>query len=94
MTMQVDFTPDQEAFVNEAIRSGRLNRAEDAVRQALSLWEGEERKRLEILAAFDESDADVESGNYDDYADETIPQLAAELKAEARVLRDRERNSH
>ena len=87
--MQVDFTPEQEAFVREAIKSGRLSRPEDAVQQALSLWEEEERNRLEILSAFDESEADVQSGNYTDYTDETTPQLIAELKAEARALRDR-----
>jgi Arc/MetJ-type ribon-helix-helix transcriptional regulator len=89
MSVQVDFTPDQEAFVQEAIRSGRLNRAEDAVRQALSLWERDERKRLEILAAFEESEADLESGNYADYTDENASRLAEELKTDARVLRDK-----
>ena len=36
-------------------------------------------------------DADLESGRYTDYTNETLPQMADELKREARALRDRER---
>jgi len=35
--------PDQRAFVRQAIDSGRLLREEDAVKEALSLWEERER---------------------------------------------------
>jgi putative addiction module CopG family antidote len=49
--MEVRLTPDQEAFVRQAIETGRFQQAEDAVREALSLWEARERKRAEILAA-------------------------------------------
>jgi putative addiction module CopG family antidote len=49
--MDVQLTPDQEAFVRQAIESGRLGREEDAVKEALSLWEERERTRAEILAA-------------------------------------------
>ena len=43
--MEVRLTPDQEAFVRHAIESGRFHRAEDAVEEALLLWEERERKR-------------------------------------------------
>lgn len=49
--MEVEFTPDQKAFVRQAIESGRLQRQEDAVKEALGLWEERERRRLEILVA-------------------------------------------
>ena len=49
--MEVQLTPDQKAFVRQAIESGRLEREEDAVAQALCLWEERERRRSEILAA-------------------------------------------
>jgi putative addiction module CopG family antidote len=49
--MEVDLTPDQSAFVQQAIEAGRLHRPEEAVREALSLWEERERRRAEILAA-------------------------------------------
>ena len=37
--MEVRLTPDQKAFVRQAIESGRLQREEDAVKEAFSLWE-------------------------------------------------------
>jgi Arc/MetJ-type ribon-helix-helix transcriptional regulator len=51
--MEVHLTPDQKAFVRQAIESGRLNREEDAIQEALSLWEQRERFRAEILTAVD-----------------------------------------
>jgi putative addiction module CopG family antidote len=88
--MQVDLTPDQRQFVRQAIASGRFRREEDAVEEALSLWEERERARIEILAALDESEADLSAGRYDDYTNETSPQLGQDLKSEARALRRRE----
>jgi Arc/MetJ-type ribon-helix-helix transcriptional regulator len=49
--MEVDLAPDQSAFVQQAIETGRLRRPEEAVQEALSLWEERERRRAEILAA-------------------------------------------
>ena len=88
--MDVQFTPDQEAFVRQAIASGRYRTAEDAVRDALARWEADERARVELLAALDEAEADLESGQYSDYTSETLPMLADELKREARALRNRD----
>jgi len=88
--MEVKLTRDQKAFIKQAIASGRLNRPEDAVREALLLWEERERRRLEILAELDEAEADLKAGRYTDYTRETLPDLADELKREARHLRQRE----
>jgi putative addiction module CopG family antidote len=60
--MDVQLTPDQQAFIREAIESGRLQRPEEAVQEALSLWEERERRRLEILAAVDKAEASLASG--------------------------------
>ena len=60
--MELQFTPDQEAFIRQAIESGRLRRKEDAVQQAMSLWEERERRRLEILAAVDRAEASLDRG--------------------------------
>jgi putative addiction module CopG family antidote len=60
--MEVHLTPDQEAFVRQAIESGRLHRAEDAVEEALRLWEERERTRAEILAAVDAAEASLARG--------------------------------
>jgi putative addiction module CopG family antidote len=55
--MNVELTADQRAFVQRAIESGRFSREEDAVQEALALWEERERRRLEILAMVDEAEA-------------------------------------
>jgi Arc/MetJ-type ribon-helix-helix transcriptional regulator len=48
--MKVELTPDQKAFIRDAIAAGRLGREEDAVEEVLSLWEERERSRGEIEA--------------------------------------------
>jgi putative addiction module CopG family antidote len=83
--MEVELTPDQEAFVRQAIESGRLRHAEEAVQQALSLWETRERSRLEILSALDGAEADLLAGDFSDYSEECIRRLAEELKREGRA---------
>ena len=90
--MRVDFTPGQREFVRRAIASGRFRREEDAVEEALSLWEERERTRIEILAALDESESDISAGRYDDYTQESSSRLSEDLKFEARALRRREQS--
>jgi Arc/MetJ-type ribon-helix-helix transcriptional regulator len=60
--MEVHPTPGQEAFIRQAIESGRINRPEDAVQQALFLWEENERRRTDILAAVDEAEDCIKQG--------------------------------
>jgi Arc/MetJ-type ribon-helix-helix transcriptional regulator len=81
--MDVELTPDQKAFALQAIKSGRLTCEEDAVREALSLWEERERSRAELLASLDEAEADMAAGRFRVGA----PQLAEDLKREARERR-------
>jgi len=86
--MEVQLTPDQEAFVQKAVASGRYPSAEAAVRDAMARWEDGERSRVELLAALDEAEADLKSAEFSDYTNATLPQLADELKHEARQRRD------
>jgi Arc/MetJ-type ribon-helix-helix transcriptional regulator len=74
--MEVHLTPDQLAFVRQAIESGRLNREEEAVQEALSLWEQRERTRAEILAAVDVAEASVGRGEGRVITQESMRQLA------------------
>jgi putative addiction module CopG family antidote len=60
--MEVNLPPDQKAFVRQAIESGRLHREEEAVQEALPLWEERERSRAEILTAVDVAEAFIEGG--------------------------------
>jgi putative addiction module CopG family antidote len=83
--MEVQLTPDQEAFVRQAIESGRLRREEDAVKEALSLWEERERTRAEILAAIDEAEASLARGEGRIITQESLHELAEEVKRRGRA---------
>ena len=71
--MQFEPTPDQQAFIHQAIASGRYQSAEEALRDAMARWEEDERRRIELLSAFDEAESDLSAGHYADYANETLP---------------------
>jgi Arc/MetJ-type ribon-helix-helix transcriptional regulator len=77
--MEVYLTPDQQAFVREAIDSGRLVREEDAVREALALWEERERTRAEFLATLDQAEASLARGEGRVITQESMRQLAEEV---------------
>ena len=77
--------PDQEAFIRQAIESGRLHRMEDAVEQAMSLWEERERRRLEILAAVDEAEASLARGEGRIVTEESTRELAEDVKRRGRA---------
>jgi Arc/MetJ-type ribon-helix-helix transcriptional regulator len=83
--MEIQLTPAQAAFLRQAIESGRIHHAEEAVQQALSLWETRERGRLDILSALNEAEGDLQTGNFSDYGDKSLPKLGEELKSEARA---------
>lgn len=55
--MEIQLTADQEALLRQAVQSGRYLDEEDALREAVSLWERQERRRAEILAAVDQAEA-------------------------------------
>jgi Arc/MetJ-type ribon-helix-helix transcriptional regulator len=83
--MEVKLTPDQKAFVRDAIESGRLKREEEAVQEALILWEELERTRAEILAAVDEADASLARGEGRLITQQSMLDLAAEVKQRGRA---------
>jgi putative addiction module CopG family antidote len=60
--MELHLTPDQEAFIRHGIEAGRFHGTEDAVQEAMSLWEERERRRLEILAAVEQAGASLARG--------------------------------
>jgi putative addiction module CopG family antidote len=82
--MEVHLTPDQQAFVRQAVESGRLRRAEDAIQEALSLWEDRERARAEILTAVDAAEASLARGDGRTITQESMRQLAEEVKQRGR----------
>jgi Arc/MetJ-type ribon-helix-helix transcriptional regulator len=83
--MDVIFTPDQQAFVRQAIEHGRLQHEEDAVQEALALWEARERARAEILAAVDVAEASLVRGEGRVISDESMREVAADVKQRGRA---------
>ncbi len=83
--MEVQLTADQKAFVQQAIESGRIHRAEDAVQQALSLWEERERTRAEILSIVDVAEASLARGEGRTITQESMQELANEVKKRGRA---------
>jgi putative addiction module CopG family antidote len=91
--MEVNLTPDQKAFVRHAIESGRLQHEEDALREALSLWEERERTRAEILAAVDEAETSLARGEGRTITQESMRELAESVKQRGRARLAAEQNT-
>ena len=91
--MNVELTPDQRALVKRAIDSGRFTDEEQAVQEALALWEERERRRLEILAPLDEAEASLARGEGRPITDESMQALAEDVKQRGRARLAAERNA-
>ena len=78
--MEVRLTPDQEAFIRQAIGAGRFQREEDAVQEALLLWEERERRRVEFPATLDDAKASLARGEGRIITQESMRDLAEEVK--------------
>jgi Arc/MetJ-type ribon-helix-helix transcriptional regulator len=83
--MEVSLTPDQQAFVRQAIEHGRLHREEEAVQEALSLGEERERARAQILADVDVAEASLVRGDGRVLTEESMREVAAGVKQRGRV---------
>ena len=83
--MAVHLPPDQKAFVRDAIASGRLHREEDALREALTLWERRERARAEILKSVDGAEAALARGEGRVITQESVLDLALKVKQRGRA---------
>ena len=78
--MEISLNQDQEAFIRQAIESGRFHRKEDAVQEALSLWEERERKRAEFLATLHDAKASLARGEGRTITQESMRNLAEDVK--------------
>jgi Arc/MetJ-type ribon-helix-helix transcriptional regulator len=82
--MEVHLTPDQQAYIRSAIEAGRLRRAEDAVEEALLLWEERERARVEILAAVDLAERSLADGEGRGITEQSMRELVERIKERGR----------
>jgi len=82
--MEVQFTAEQRRFVRQAIETGRLHSEEEAIQEALFLWEERERTRTEILAAVDAAEDSLARGQSRIITEQSVRDLAAEVKQRGR----------
>ena len=82
--MEVQLTHDQKAFIKQAIETGRFCREEDAVQEALLLWEERERRRVEFLATLDDARASLARGEGRIITQQSMRELAEEVKERGR----------
>jgi Arc/MetJ-type ribon-helix-helix transcriptional regulator len=80
--MEVQLTTDQKALARHAVEKGRLS-SEEAVQEALALWEDRERRRLVFLSSLDDSRASLARGEGRVITQESMRELAAEVRERA-----------
>ena len=83
--MDVKLTPDQNAFARRAIESGRLHSEQEAVLEALLLWEERERQRAEFLLTLEDARAAINRGESRNITPEAMQQLAHDVKERGRA---------
>ena len=83
--MKVELTSDQRAFARRAVEAGRLQSEDDAVHEALALWEERERRRVEFRATIDEARASLARGEGREITPESMRELSAEVKERGRA---------
>jgi putative addiction module CopG family antidote len=83
--MNVLLTPDQKAFARRAIESGRIHSEEDAVQEALALWEERERRRAEFMLTLDDARTAIQRGEGCGVTKEAMEQLAQDVKERGRA---------
>jgi len=78
--MQIELTPAQTSFVDLGIQEGRFREPEEAVQQALALWEKRERARIELLASLDLAEQSLDAGEGETYTTESLHELVASVE--------------
>lgn len=82
--MEIHPTPDQQAFIRQAIETGRIERPEDAAAQAMALWEEHERRRMEILSRVDEAEGSLAGADGTAITQASMRLLASDVKRRGR----------
>lgn len=91
--MDVHLTTDQKAFAQQAIEEGRLKGEEEAVQEALALWEARERTRAEVLAALDSAETSFARGEGRIITQQSMRELANDVNQRGRARQAAEQNA-
>jgi Arc/MetJ-type ribon-helix-helix transcriptional regulator len=83
--MEIELTPDQKAFARHAMEMGRFQNEEDAVHEALALWEERERGRVGFLATLNKARASLAQSEGRPLTPESMQELSAEVRERGRA---------
>ena len=83
--MEVQLTSDQKAFARRAVEAGRLHSEEDAVQEALALWEDRERRRMTFVASLEDARASLSRGEGRVITEQSMHELADEVRERGRA---------
>lgn len=83
--MEVELTSDQRALALRAVEAGRLRQEEDAVHEALALWEDRERRRVSFQASIEQARASLARGEGRPITPESMRELSAQIRARGRA---------
>jgi Arc/MetJ-type ribon-helix-helix transcriptional regulator len=89
--VEITLSPDQEALIRQAIKGGRFTRPEEAITEALLLWEEREVLRSEFLASLDDAEASLDRGEGIVVTRESMQALAEDVKQRGRARLGAER---
>jgi antitoxin ParD1/3/4 len=92
--MNISLTPELEQLVNDKVKTGMYQTASEVIREGLRLLKERDQRlealRHDIRAGFDA----VERGEFTDYDEGTVKELADRVKARGRKrLADEERKT-
>jgi Arc/MetJ-type ribon-helix-helix transcriptional regulator len=73
--MEIRPSPNQEALIRQAVEAGRFEHPEDAVKEALALWEERERARAEFRETLDDAEASLARGEGTEITRESMREL-------------------
>ena len=90
----VGIGPDQKAFAQHAIDTGRLHHESEAVQEALALWEHRERTRAELLAELDQADASLARGEGRIITEQSMVDMANKMNERGRARLVAEQAAH
>ena len=82
--MEVVLSANQQAAIDEAIRSGRAASGQDVINKALALWAQQERDRREMLAELQEADRSIDLGEGIEISEASIRDLIEGTKKRGR----------
>jgi putative addiction module CopG family antidote len=83
--VEIHLSEDQRAFARHAVERGRLKNEEEAVREALALWEERERRRMELKLMLDDARASLDRGEGRVITPESVRELAENVKRQGRA---------